>query len=60
VVEKNTEEFSNAVLSLLRDEKKCDVLGKNGWGMVLRDFSPKGVAQKWMREYAEIIKNYHG
>lgn len=60
VVEKDVEKFAAAIISLLRDDAKRDVMGKNGWRMALHDFSPKEVAEKWMKAYAEIIKENHG
>jgi len=50
----NPQEFADAILSLLQDEKKCKEIGHNAYKVILEEYSWEAIA----RRHLEFYKNY--
>jgi mannosylfructose-phosphate synthase len=47
----NPQEFADAILSLLRDEKKCKEIGHNAYKVILEEYSWEAIARRHLEFY---------
>jgi glycosyltransferase involved in cell wall biosynthesis len=58
VVEKSINQVAEAVLEILRNSELAEKMGERGRELVNNEFSGAKVAEKFLKEYNEAIKNY--
>jgi glycosyltransferase involved in cell wall biosynthesis len=58
VVKKETGEFADAILSLLKNKQLSSKIGKNGRKFVKDKFSPDILAEEFIRQYEKLINLY--
>jgi len=58
VVEKDVNQVAEAVLKILRNSELAEKMGERGRELVNNEFSGAKVAEKFLKEYNEAIKNY--
>ncbi|MDT8393200.1 MAG: glycosyltransferase [Bacteroidales bacterium] len=50
------EEFAAAMIALLRDEEKCEEIGKNAYKLILEEYSWEAIARKHIDFYTNYIQ----
>ena len=58
VVEKDIHQVAEAILKILNNPNLAKKMGEAGKRLVESEFSSEKVADKFLKEYNEIIKNY--
>lgn len=58
VVERTSESFSRAIISLLRDADMRRRMGDAGRNLVARKYAPEVVAQSLVKQYVEVIEDH--
>ena len=57
VIEKDEKQLTEAILKILNNPELAKKMGENGRKLVETEFSSEKVAEKWIEEYRNLIKN---
>ena len=57
VIDKDEKQLAEAILKILENPELAQKMGENGKRLVETEFSSEKVAEKWIEEYRNLIKN---